>query len=145
MKMNKKGVIGLPLRLAMTFLILSLSVPVVVYMMDDLQDDSNISLLRNEASRVSDTVSQAYYSGEGGIFTVEVSVKSGCRLTIGGEGKDAYSIGLFLGDTEKERIYLQRPSARIVNECLDISGDRILQCKGVRVDGTYGVEVSIIA
>ena len=145
MKMNKKGVIGLPLRLAMTFLILSISVPVVAYMVEDLRDDSDISLLRNEASKISNTISQAYYSGEGGIFTVEVSVKSDCKLTIGGEGKDAYSIGLFSGDTEKDRIYLQRPSAKIVNGSLDISGDRTLQCKSVQIGGTYGVEVSIIA
>ena len=145
MKMNKKGVIGLPLRLAMTFLILSLSVPVVIYMVEDLRDDSDVSLLRNEASKISDTVSQAYYSGEGGVFTVNVSVKSNCKLTIGGEGKDAYSIALFLSGTEKERIYLQRPSVKIVNECLDIYGDRTLQCKSVRIDGTYGVEVRIIA
>jgi hypothetical protein len=144
MKMNKKGVIGLPLRLAMTFLILSLSVPVVVYMVEDLRDDSDVALLRNEASKISDTVSKAYYSGEGGMFTVDISVKSDCVLTIGGEGKDAYSIGLFVGDTEVERIFLQRPSVKIVNECLDVSGDRTLQCQSVLINGTYGVEVSII-
>jgi hypothetical protein len=145
MKLNKKGVIGLPLRLAMAFLILSLSVPTVLYMVEDLKDDSNVSILHHEASKLSDALSQAYYSGEGGGCTVEVSVKMDSRLTIGGEGKNAYSIGIFINDTEKERIFLQRPSVKIFGDPLDISGNRTLYCKGVIHDGVYGVEVTAVA
>ena len=145
MRMNRKGVVGLPLRLAITFLILSLSVPTVMYMVDDLKEDSEISLLRYESIRLSNTIATAYYSGEGSTFMVDISIKHDSTLVIGGEGKDAFCIGIFIGDMEKDRHYLERPSIQIMNDPLHVSGNRTLQCKSVLIDGTYGVEVSIIA
>jgi len=145
MRLDKKGVMGLPLRLAMAFLILSLSVPAVLYTVEDLKDDINVSILHREASKLSDALSQAYYSGEGGGCTVEISIKGDSRLTVGGEGKNAYSIGIFINDAEKERIYLQRPSVKIFGDPLDISGNRTLYCKGTIHNGVYGVEVTTVA
>ena len=145
MRLDRKGVVGLPLRLAMTFLILSISVPAVMYMVDDLQEDSDLSLLRYESTRLSDTMTTAYYSGEGSVQTISVSIKYNSSLVIGGEGKDAFCISILVDNQEKEKHYLERPSVRILNEQLHISGNRTLQCRCVSVDGVYGVEVTVIA
>ncbi|MDR2846474.1 MAG: hypothetical protein LBV63_04240 [Candidatus Methanoplasma sp.] len=137
--------LGFPIRLAVTFLILSLAVPTMIYMVDDLNNESGISSAASEAEKVSAAVSRAYYSGVGGSSTVSIAVGHEYRMVIGGEGSDAYSIAIFNEDMEKERLYLQRPSVRIMNnEPLEVSGERTLLCRCVVSDGTYGVEVTVI-
>jgi hypothetical protein len=117
----------------------------MIYMVDNLNDESGISSAASEAEKISDAVSRAYYSGVGGSNTVNVSVGHEYSIVIGGEGSDAYSIAIFSEDTEKERLYLQRPSVRIMNrEPLEISGERTLLCKCVSYGGIYGVEVTVI-
>jgi hypothetical protein len=137
--------LGFPIRLAVTFLILSLAVPGMLCMVDDLNDESGVSATASEAEKISGAVSRAYYSGVGGISTVNVSVGHEYSIVIGGEGSNAYSLAVFSGDTEKERSYLQRPSVRIMNdEPLWVSGEHTLQCRCVSYNGTYGVEVTVI-
>ncbi|MDR3282767.1 MAG: hypothetical protein LBS92_04060 [Candidatus Methanoplasma sp.] len=146
MIMDRKGMVGFPVRLAVTFLILALAVPSLMAMMGGMQEEAGESAAASEADKISSAVSRAYYSGVGGTCTVGVSISSGYRLVIGGDGADAYCISVLCGDEPKEKIYLQRPPVRIMNsEPLEISGERTLLCTCAAVEGAYGVEVSVIS
>lgn len=142
---NRKGVIGLPIRLAVTFLILSLFVPAAMTMMDDLDEQTKISATKNEAETVCDHIKRAYYAGNGSRSTMDVNVIGSMCLAIGGEGSDAYTVRILSDDTEKEKIYLQRPSVRIIGEPIFVTGNVTLSFSCTEKNGIYGVEVVRIA
>jgi hypothetical protein len=141
---DKKGIIGLPMRLAIAFLILSISIPAVYGMASDIEDKDHLMSATKEAEKVSETITKAYYAGIGGKYTIDVNVTSECHLIIGGEGTQSYTIGIFLDDIEKGRIYLERPSVYIFGEGLDVYGDATIFIECVQSNGIYGIEVSLV-
>jgi hypothetical protein len=144
MRINRKGMIGFPLRLAVTFLILSLAVPPLIYMANDFQDEADISSVRSEADRISDTATRLYYLGIGSSSVIKVSIIGDCYISIGGVGSYAYSIGIFMDDTEEERIFLERPTVRFIGDHLEISGNRTLELRCLNSSEGYGIEVKIV-
>ncbi|NLU45690.1 MAG: hypothetical protein GXX87_01940, partial [Euryarchaeota archaeon] len=86
---------------------------------------------------------RVYYMGAGSACAVDVSLPAGCMMAVGGEGTDAYSIGIFLDGVEKDRIYLERPLVRILGDGLDVHGKSRISVECVRLDGVYGVSVGI--
>ena len=143
MKIGRKAMIGFPMRLAVAFLILSISLPVITGMAEDLKDDNRVGSTTAEGQKISHAISKVYYSGGGSIRTVEVSIDSHCFVKVGGAGSQCYSIGVYLEDMEKGRIYLQRPPVKIVGDGVEISGDTLGSVKCVRMADGCGVEVSV--
>lgn len=144
MILNRKGVVGFPMRLAITFLILSLFVPVAFTMMNDLDERSQVSAAKYEAEKIGDSVKKMYYSGIGSTCTVDVELTNKSCLVIGGEGSDAYTIRIMIDDSEKERTYLQRPSVKLICDPIYLQGNCTLSLTCVAENGIYGVEVSVL-
>jgi hypothetical protein len=142
--MNKKGMIGFPMRLAVTFLILALFVPAAFGMVSDMEKSSAASAAKAEAEKIEDTVKRIYYTGAGSTGTVNVSLSSGACLVLGGEGSDSYCITVFIYDKKVDNIYLQRPSVKFLGDPLFLMGDRTVQIECVIMKGVYGVEVRLI-
>jgi len=136
--------IGFPMRLAVTFLILALFVPVAIGMLDGMEKDSSVSAARAEAGKIADTAKRAYYSGAGSADTAGISLSGGSCLVIGGDGSDSYCISILLDDTVVEKIYLQRPSVKFLGEPVHIMGIRTVSVECVNDNGVYGVKVSVI-
>ncbi|MDN5358037.1 MAG: hypothetical protein AB7D42_00195 [Candidatus Methanomethylophilaceae archaeon] len=145
MKMDRKGMIGLPVRLAITFLILALTVPLLMGAVDDYRSGAEASALRVQAGIVSETAEKTYYAGEGGAFTAEVLIGHDNRMVIGGEGADAYTIRMFCGDDSIGRLVMDRPAVRIAGDGISISGERTLLFECVNDGRGCAVEVSVIA
>lgn len=144
MKLDRKGVIGFPMRLAIAFLILSIFVPITLTMVDDLDDQSQTTIAKQEAERIEDRIKQTYYSGTGSICTVDVQLSGGSYLILGGDGSDAYSMRIMIDDTEKEKVFLQRPSVRLMGGPLYVNGNCTLSLECVSENEIYGIEVSIV-
>ncbi|MCL1978986.1 MAG: hypothetical protein FWG60_02370 [Methanomassiliicoccaceae archaeon] len=142
--MNKKGMIGFPMRLAVTFLILAIFVPVAFSMVDGLEKDSAASAAKAEAEKIAGAAKRTYYSGAGSTETISISLSGGSCLVIGGEGSESYSISILLGDNVVEKMYLQRPSVRFLGDPLYLMGNRVITAECVIDDGTYGVKVVIL-
>ena len=133
-----------PVLLAVTFLILAVSVPIAISMLDGLEKDSAASAARAEAERIENAVKRAYYSGAGSVDTVNVSVSGGSYLMLGGDGSDSYCISILLDDTVVEKLYLQRPSVKFLGGPLYITGNRTVSVECAVENGVYGVRVSVI-
>ncbi len=145
MKMDRKGVIGMPVRLAMTFLVLALAVPVLMDSVEDYRAVTEASGLMVQAEAVSDTAEKTFYAGEGGAFTAEISVGHGNRLVIGGQGADAYTIRMFCGNEDVGRLVMDRPAVRIAGGGIAVSGEMTLLFECVDDGAGCAVEVSVIA
>ena len=142
--MDKKGVTGLPLTLAVTFLILALFVPTALGMVSDLGDDASAAVSKSEAGRVGEAAKRAYYSGAGSSDKVSVSLPGGSCLVIGGEGSDSYCITVLLGDSVAEKVYMQRPPVKFLGDPVYLMGERTVSIECVFEDGVYGVRVSVL-
>jgi len=136
--------IGFPLRLAVTFLILALFVPVAIGMVSDFEESSSAVSAKAEAEKIADAAKRTYYSGAGSTDTVSISLSGRSCLIIGGEGSDSYSIAVLYDDKITEKVYLQRPSVKFLGDQIYLMGNSTLLLKCVIRDGTYGVEVSVI-
>ncbi|MDR3074732.1 MAG: hypothetical protein LBU30_01670 [Candidatus Methanoplasma sp.] len=144
MRLDKKGVVGFPMRLAVTSLILAIFIPLAIGMVDDLEKDASISDTRGEAERIADTVKRIYYSGTGSTGTVDVSLVSRSGLVLGGDGSDSYCIAISFDGRTAEKIYLQRPSVKFIGDPLQITGNRTLSIECIDDGDTYGVRVNIV-
>lgn len=140
---DRKAMVGFPIRIAVAFLILSISVPVMIYAVGDLNEEADTEITNVDADRVADAISEAYYAGCGSIRLVTVSIDPACHIMIGGPGSEAYSIGIFVNDIEKDRVFLQRPPVKIIGDGLPVSGDCTLKIECVDSTEGYGVEVSV--
>ncbi|HKM14288.1 MAG TPA: hypothetical protein VJY42_05205, partial [Candidatus Methanomethylophilaceae archaeon] len=116
MRMNRKGMIGMPVRLAITFLILAITVPLLMGVADDLRNDVEASDLAVQADIVTKTAEKAYYAGIGSEFTANVSIDHNGRLIIGGDGSDAYCVRMIYGDKETGKVVMDRPLVKISKE-----------------------------
>ncbi len=142
--MDRKGVIGMPIRLAIAFLILAITVPLLMGVADDLRDDVEASDLGVQADIVSKTAVKAYYAGIGSTFTANVSIDHNSRLIIGGEGSNAYTVRMIYGDKEMGRVIMDRPLVKISEE-ISVSGVNVLMFVCVRDGDGSAVEVSVVA
>jgi len=136
--------IGFPLRLAVTFLILALFVPVALGMVSDMEESSSAVSAKAEADKIADAAKRTYYSGVGSTDSVSISLSSRSCLIVGGEGSDSYCIAVLFDDKVMEKVYLQRPSVKFLGDELYLMGNATLSMKCVIKDGVYGVEVSIL-
>lgn len=141
--MDRKGLIGMPIRLAVAFLVLALAVPLLVGMTEDLRDDVESSELSIQAGKVSDTAKKAYYAGAGSVFTVEISIDHHCMLVIGGVGSDAYTIRMMSDGDEVGRVFMDCPVVKFMDE-VSVSGAQTLMLECVKDGRGNAVEVTVL-
>jgi len=63
---------------------------------------------------------------------------------LGGEGSDSYCISILIDDTVFEKLYLQRPSVKLLGDPVYVMGNKTVSAECVIENGIYGVKVSII-
>lgn len=143
MKNDRRGVIGMPIRLAVVFMILALTVPVMVGFVGDFRKNTEISDLTVQAETVSDTAKKTYYAGVGGVFTADVSVGFDCELIIGGESYNAYEIKMVRSGEEVGKVIMDRPPVRIP-EPVHVTGTHTLKFECVYHEGGTAVKVGFL-
>lgn len=144
MRVDRKGVIGMPVRLAAAFLILAVTVPIMMGAAGHLEKESDTAELKRQAEIISGNAEKAYYGGTGSIFTADVRIAGDCRLEIGGTGSDAYKIKMFRGDEEVGCIVMERPPVRFASP-VAVTGTLTLCFECVGTPEGCAVEVSRIA
>ena len=139
--MNRKAVISLPIRLMVVFLILAISMPALVNVLEENERSSSISSMEHEFSRFTDSVAKAHYSGINSTRTFTITVPDKCEVSIGGSGTDAYSIrGTYDGNVVLIR-YMEQPAIMLISEVKLESGVYELVIRSVLNDGKGAVEV----
>ena len=140
MRSGRDGVMDLPVKLAVCFLILGLMVPVLMQSVDYADDEISSDTIRMEASDLKKALVKAYYSG-GTIIRVDMHLDPGHALAVGGDGGDGYSIRMIIDGREIGREYLDRPVFAVIGSESVISGDMTI---GVVATGGPDAGVSVI-
>lgn len=137
-----KGVLGLPMRLAVAIIVVSVCVPSLAYAAESFRTDTDVSDAATEVEKMVDAADTVYYSGSGSVRTVDVSLPSGCEIVVGGDGADAYTLRIIRGGNTEKTVYTERPAVKFLNGPVTVSGDSELRFECTSENGVYGVKVS---
>ena len=141
--MDRRGVLGFPLRLGIAFLIIALFVPSLVSAIQGFQEESDLLEAEKEADSVMDAAERVWYSGTGSSESVSVHTPPGYCLRLGGQGPEAWSYSILKGDEIRETKYTESPKIRFIDDGILISGSSeiVLTCD-VDGNGTYGIRAA---
>ncbi len=140
---DRKAVIGMPIKLLIVMVILTISIPIVHNALEINEESMMGTKMDRECDRITDCVRDIYYSGIGSVKTVEIDLPQGCELVIGGKGADAYCIASYFEGKRLSTTYMDGPVVRFADE-LYVSGDTRLRMGVALVDGEYVIEVSVV-
>ncbi|NLL95025.1 MAG: hypothetical protein GX224_04655 [Thermoplasmatales archaeon] len=142
MRLCRKAAVGMPVRLAAVFLVLTLSIPFLVDSMERTETDMAAAELGDEIGRIADAASIVYFSGSGSSKTVQVDVPAGCEIRVGMESGDPYRITGYRGGVKVAEKCIESPAFPILGGAV-LSGECLIVLENV-ADGFGGrcVEVS---
>ena len=133
---------GLPIKLAISFLIIALMIPVISDVVENTSEDLELLDLQEDAMELSDALSSVRFSAIGDYTTYEVSLEVGDSLTLGNNDDHLGMViglhrnGVHVGD------HLMDPSVMVTNQdTLVLSGTMSL--KIVRVEGDLAGSVEV--
>lgn len=139
---DRRGIIGMPIKLAVAVLVIATMTPVIVDMVDDAEDSLSIIDTESEARKIVEAVSDAFFGGYGCTVSVNVSIPTGESIVLGGSSGNEYSLRIMANGEVKKKILLERPGVPVLNDEIEISGDTVLKViscwdgdrSGVRVE-----------
>lgn len=134
---------ALPLKLAISFLVIGLMLPTMIAMTDIADERAEIMVVRSVAEDLTDTLTGCYYDGTGSGRAVTITVPSGYSIELGGEGSSAYIVRILNDGEVVDRVFLDSPGFPVIGETVRLSGTVVLDVSAVISDDVLGVEVRI--
>lgn len=141
--MDRRGVIGMPVRLMVALLIVAMCVPALSFAVGNFEEETDITEVKQEAGRMVSAASSVYYRGQGNSKVIDVKVKPGCELAIDPK-ENAYGINVVREGRVVDTIYSQRPPIKFIGDAVDVTGSATLRFTCEDNGGTYGVRVTPI-
>ena len=139
---DRRAVLGMPIKLLIIVVILSISIPIVYNALEINEESMMKTKMDRECERITECVRDVYYSGIGSVRTIDIELPQGCDLVIGGKDADAYTMRSYYGGKMISTAYMDEPVVRFDDE-LTISGQTRLRM-GVGLDDEgYVIKVSI--
>jgi len=141
--MDRKGVMGLPFRLAIAFMIIALFAPSVISAAESFSKDTDMADMRNEAEKAEDLAKNLWFAGKGSEGSVSIKTAPGYSIRFGGDGADAWSYSIMDGDDIVEKHRMETPDVRFLGEGFTATGSCNLRmlCT-LDADGNYGISVA---
>lgn len=153
---DRKGLEGLPLKLMIIFLILSLTMPIL---MESAEYYDVLVIKKNliiEAEKIRRGAYSVYLSGPGNLRTIDVEIPEGtfgqvCRLEFGGSVNDSASLMIkcFINDNLCGTIILDNPRISIVSNSgqpIVLENDGVtLSLSCVEIDRSRFVQAEVIS
>ncbi len=121
--------IGMPLKLLVSFLLIGLMLPTIVGMVSVVEEQSSGADTDSDCMAVEDCIYRVFRSGSGSMETVHVDLGPKETIVLGGTGVDAHSIRLYVNEELKKTVYLDRAPVVLSEEVSEIVGS---------VDVTFG-------
>lgn len=140
---DRGGIMSLPVKLIITMVIITLSIPMLTSALDSNQEEMAGAEMMQEAQRFKNAACLAHFSGNGCSRTVEIDLPSGCEMHVGGEGSDAYSIRMLYNGDLIATEYFESPVLKIRDEMV-FTGHMTLMLTSDETDMVPGIEVTVL-
>ena len=142
---DRRGLEGMPLKLLIVSLLISLSAPIVLSSMSSFQTKTSVSEALSAAEQIRETITATYLSGPGNHRVIDSPLSDNkCTIEIGGDLNRTESMVIkVLHDGGVDRIYLSDPAVRVTTvKGLPFqltSGTAMLTFTCISGNGTYVV------
>ena len=143
LRRDRKGIMSLPVKLMVIMILISLSIPILTNALNDNQESMAGAEMSHEAEKFKNAAVLAHYSGNGCSRTVEIDLPSGCEMSVGGNGGDAYSIRLIYNGEKISTEYFDRPALMIEQE-MTFTGMMMLKLTSVDIGNHHAIEVTVL-
>ena len=143
LRKNRKGVMGLPIKLMVTMMIIAISLPALTGIMDDSERDMADAEMGQEVERFMNAAILAHRSGDGSSRTVTITLPAGCELCVGGEGSDAFCVRSVYNGEMVSKNYFETPVLKI-SEQMVFSGNVTLKLTSNDSDDIPEIEVTVL-
>ncbi|MCL2143580.1 MAG: hypothetical protein FWH44_04915 [Methanomassiliicoccaceae archaeon] len=145
MRLNRKGVIDLPVRLMIVVLIVCISVPLLTAAVEHGESNNAALSMNKEADKIFNAAAAVHYSGEGSSRTVSVDIPGGCEMIIpGGSGSDGYSLHMIFKGKDVGVRYMDNPPIRFDTDRITITNSAMLLITAGVIDDVPVVRVSVV-
>lgn len=135
--------IDLPIKLAVSFLIIGMMVPTLISLTDDVQEKAESTDLQRVCEDIEEHLTGAYFSGNGNMSTMTIDVPAGKRIVIGGQGTDAYILRMFSNGEPVGRHIMDSPWIRVICDETVLEGNVAMTMMSVTDSMGQGVEVTV--
>ena len=133
--------IGMPLKLMVSFLLIGLMLPAITGMVSMVEESSEDVGADPSCAAVEECIYKVFRAGSGSMETVHVGLGPEDSIALGGEGVDAHSIRLYRNGELKRTVYLDKAPVVLSGTTSVIAGgDVTFECESV--DGKLVVGVA---
>jgi hypothetical protein len=140
---NDSGVLGMPLRIMISLMVIALMVPALAAVADDMEMAADEAEGESLAGQVADAAARAYLSGAGSSVSLSMDIPFGRSLAIGGDGADAFTIRILSDGEQSGRLVMDNPPIRLICPETVLEGDAELLFEAVPHDGRLCVAVTV--
>ena len=137
---DRSGVMDLPIKLAVCFLVIGIMTPILLDSVERAEDGIELTEIREEALGLKEGICKAYYSG-GTTISVDISLGTGHSIAAGGSGAERYALRLISNGTEIDRMFLDSPPIPILGSEKILEGDMTIRLQAQDENGSYGVMI----
>lgn len=92
MKLDKYAVLDLPLRLMVVFLLISITTPIAMGVVESQQEEKALQSMENRAICILNNIIATHYNGNGSYRSMEIKLPEDCSISLGGEYNSIQSI-----------------------------------------------------
>ncbi|MBE6527690.1 MAG: hypothetical protein E7Z64_00740 [Thermoplasmata archaeon] len=128
----RRGVISLPVKLAISFMVIALTVPMVFAAVENVKEGMDDSNLNAVSEQLRDNISKVHSRSPNFSMQFELEIPDGCHLAIGGD--EGMVIRMYKDDRHMGNILMD---SRVLGDELILHGDVLLRISndgdGVRV------------
>ncbi len=144
--LDRKGLEGLPLKLLIVSLLMSISVPVVLENLAEYGRKVDLAALKSEASEIKRVAQTVFEAGPGNSRILSIDLPTSSSISLGGvDGSDSFSIGCFY---HKEKVATEWLDSAFHLVCRDgtlrVSGHCRLILSSIQTNEGVEVRVEVI-
>lgn len=133
---------GMPLKLMVSFLIISLTLPTVGMMVSEVREDMSSQDVAAETDLIEECIYRTYRSGLGATESVTVDIPSGRSILLGGTGVDAHTIRVCLDGEVVHTVSLDRAPVRLSEALMEFTGRCTMTFQCISTPDGLAVEVA---
>lgn len=144
---DRRAVLDLPLRLILVLLVISLSAPVAISALEDMEEGAAGAAMEAAARRIMNVAAELHYGGCESTQGLSLSLPSDCRMEIGGDAgtPDAMSIRCYYRDKMISTCYVEGQMLMLIGDStLGLEGDFTLRLRSTFALDYPAVEVTVL-
>ncbi len=143
LRKDSRGIMSLPIKLMVTALVITISLPLLTNVMDDSERDMASTEMDQEVAKFMKAAELAHRSGNGSSRTVSISLPAGCEMCVGGNGSDMFCVrSVYNGETVSKH-YFETPALKIAEQ-MTFTGKVTLKLTSNETGDVPEIEVTVI-